>query len=259
MTLQTSKILGGIGAILLLIGVFPYISSYGIVELIGLILVLAGLYGFANEFRERGIFTYAVYGVIIAIIGAIIAIAVAALIVLPNISDFIMKIYPAWDGNLESLPSLSNMTPNTSAIDFADIIPFISAGIAILLIGWITAIVLTFFFRRSLRLMTTKTSVGLFATSGLLLFIGAILLVLFFLGAIIMWIGVLLLVVAFFTTHAPEPTTTATPHLPRPQQFNKPLPLSYPPLFLNHFARFAPPLMSKVTKRKSHFFYVQQK
>jgi uncharacterized membrane protein len=154
MTLQTSKTLGGIGAILLLIGVFPYLSFWGIIELVGLILVLAALYGFANEFRERGIFNYALYGVII------------------------------------------------------------TAGIAILLIGWITAIVSTFFFRRSLRLMSAKTNVGLFATAGLLMFLGAILLVLFFFGAIIIWIGVLLLIVAFFTTRVSEPTAPTPPPPP---------------------------------------------
>lgn len=207
MTPESSKNLGGIGAILMLIGVFPYISYYGIVELIGLILVLGALYGLAGYFRERGIFSLAVYGVIVAIVGAVIAMALAFIIVLPNITNFLMSIFPAWDGNLSTLPSISSMTPDTSAISFTDIIPFITAAIVVLIVGWITAIVSTYFFWRSFKMLAAKASVGLFATAGLLLFIGAVLLVLFFFGAILIWIGILLLAIAFFTMRTTQPVT----------------------------------------------------
>ena len=40
MTFESSKTLGGIGAILMFIGVFPYINYFGIIPLIGAILVL---------------------------------------------------------------------------------------------------------------------------------------------------------------------------------------------------------------------------
>jgi uncharacterized membrane protein len=48
MTFESSKTLGGIGALLMFIGVFPYISYFGIIELIGAILVLVALHGFAR-------------------------------------------------------------------------------------------------------------------------------------------------------------------------------------------------------------------
>ena len=58
MTLESNKILGGIGAILLFIGLIPYGEpSTGIIALVGLILVLVALYGFANIYKERGILT----------------------------------------------------------------------------------------------------------------------------------------------------------------------------------------------------------
>ena len=39
MTLESSKTLGGIGAILMFVGVLPTINYIGIIEIIGLILV----------------------------------------------------------------------------------------------------------------------------------------------------------------------------------------------------------------------------
>ena len=43
MNLETSKLLAGIGALLMFIGVIPFVSHYGIIEIIGVILVLAAL------------------------------------------------------------------------------------------------------------------------------------------------------------------------------------------------------------------------
>ena len=45
MTLESSKTLGGIGALLIFIGVFPYINYFGVLEIIGVILVLFALHG----------------------------------------------------------------------------------------------------------------------------------------------------------------------------------------------------------------------
>ena len=47
MTLESSKTLGGIGAILMFVGIFPFISYYGIVEIVGAVLILVGLHGLA--------------------------------------------------------------------------------------------------------------------------------------------------------------------------------------------------------------------
>lgn len=217
MNLETSKNVGGVGALLMLVGVFPYISFYGIVELVGFIMVMAALYSFANYFRERGIFNYALYGLLVAIIGAVLAVVFAILIVLPNISSFITKIYPTWNGDWSTLPSLSSMTPDTSAIDFADVVPFVSAAIVVLVVAWITAIVSAFLFRRSFVLISIKTTVGLFSTAGLLLLIGAALLILLIVpGVIIMWISILLLAIAFFTTHTVQPTMPTATSPPPP-------------------------------------------
>ena len=208
MTLESSKTLGGIGALLMFIGIFPYISYFGIVEIIGAILVLAALYSFGNYYKDSGIFNNALYGVMAGIVGVVSAVAIGLAIVLPNIKDFLMTIFPSWNGDWSTISSLSGMTPDTSNIGIGDVIPFISAAIVIFVILWIFAIIATFFVRRSFVRLSAKTNVGLFSTAGLLLLIGAFLVIFVGLGLILMWVAALILAIAFFTlkpTQQPPP------------------------------------------------------
>ena len=208
MTLESSKTLGGIGALLMFIGIFPYISYFGIVEIIGAILVLAALYSFGNYYKDSGIFNNALYGVMAGIVGVVSAVAIGLAIVLPNIKDFLMTIFPSWNGDWSTISSLSGMTPDTSNIGIGDVIPFISAAIVIFVVLWIFAIIATFFVRRSFVRLSAKTNVGLFSTAGLLLLIGAFLVIFVGLGLILMWVAALILAIAFFTlkpTQQPPP------------------------------------------------------
>jgi uncharacterized membrane protein len=198
MTLESSKTLGGIGALLMFIGIFPYINYFGIVELIGAILVLVALHGLGSYYKEEGIFNNALYGIITGVVGVVLAVAVGIVIVLSSITDFLMKIFPSWNGDWSTLPSLSGMTPNTGNIGFGDVIPFIVGAIMIIAILWVFAIIATFFLRRSLKQLSAKSNYGLFGTVGLLLLIGAFLVIVVGLGLILMWIAVLILAIAFF-------------------------------------------------------------
>ena len=210
MNLETSRILGGIGALLMFIGVIPYISYFGIVELIGAILVLTALYSLGRYYQEGGIFNNALYGIVTGIVGVVIAVAVGISVVLVNIQDFLMKLFPSWNGDWSTIPSLSGMTPNTSNIGIGDIIPFIVGAILIFVIFWVFAIIATFLIRRSLTQLSVKSSVGLFGTAGILLLIGAFLVIVFGLGLILMWIAALILAIAFFRlkpTQQPPPQT----------------------------------------------------
>jgi uncharacterized membrane protein len=100
------------------------------------------------------------------------------------------------------------MTPVTTNLDFSDVVPFIVAGISVIVILWIFAIVMAFFVRRSLLQVSSKTSVGLFSTAGLLLLVGAALTIIL-VGAFLIWIAVLLLAVAFLTMKT-QPQHVAT-------------------------------------------------
>jgi uncharacterized membrane protein len=218
MTIESSKNLGGIGAILLFVGILPYINYLGIVEIIGAIMVLVALHGIGSHYKDSEIFNNALYGIIAGIVGIVTAIVIGIALVLPSITDFIMKIYPSWNGDWSTLSSLSSMTPETSNINFSDIVPFITAALVIFVVLWVFAIIAAFLLRRSLRLVSAKSNTGLFSTAGLLLLIGAVLIIAFGLGVILIWIAMLILAIAFFTmkTSAEQPVTTASATPPPP-------------------------------------------
>jgi len=212
MTLETNKIVGGIGAILMLIGIIPANNYLSILELVGAIMILIALYGVGNYYGDSRIFRNALYGIVTGIVGVGIAIAVALTVILSNIKDLIYQLYPGWDGNWLSL---QGMNPDTNAFTSANfdpttLIPLISGIIAVLAIIWIFGIIATFFIRRSLNQVKEKSNVGLFGTAGLLLLIGAFLIIIG-IGLILMWIAVLLLAIAFFQLKPAEQTTTYPP------------------------------------------------
>ncbi len=215
MNFETNKIIGGIGAILMFIGIMPVGNYLSILELIGAIMILIALYGIGNYYRDSRIFRNALYGIITGIIGVGLAVAVALTVIFSNISDFIYQLYPGWDG---TWTSLQGMTPDTNAFtsanfDSTTLISLIVGIIAVLAIIWIFAIIATFFIRRSLKQVTEKSNVGLFGTAGLLLLIGAFLTIVG-IGLILMWIAILLLAIAFFQLKSSEPTTNYPPPPP---------------------------------------------
>jgi uncharacterized membrane protein len=205
MTLESSKTMGGIGAILLFIGVIPFVQYTWVIGLAGLILVLVALRGFSNHYQERGIFGNAIYGVAVAVLGAIIVGVLAFAVVLSNIKDLITQIYPGWNGDWSTL---QGMTPSTTNIVPSDIFPLIGGLIVVLVIAWVVIIIAAFFIYRSLKQVSNKSNVGLFGTAGLILLIGAIIPVF---GLILMWISALILAIAFFTLKSQEhPIATST-------------------------------------------------
>jgi len=220
MTIESSKTLGGVGSILLLIGVLPYISqfSFGILALVGIILILISLNGLANIYKERGIFNNSLYGFIAGIVGAILAAIVALVVVLSNLTSFLQKIYPTWDGKLGDISKLSGMTPTTTGLKFSDVSSLLVGLVAVFVIVWVFLIVWAVFARMSLKSLATKSGVGLFSTAGLLLIIGAALTVVI-IGLLLMWVGVLLMAIAFFQIKPQmmqSPTMEMPPTQPTP-------------------------------------------
>lgn len=192
MTLESSKNLGGVGAILLFIGVLPWIAPYGwILGLIGLLLVMLGFKGLADYYQEAGVFNNALYAVILTIVGVVI---------------FAVLLFTAAVGFLSALGlSFSNMADWSAVItewstgaapDLTIVLDFAAqillAGVAL----WICLIIGAVLLRKSLGVVSAKSGVGLFGITGLLILIGAVIPVI---GLLIIWIGVLLLAVAFFS------------------------------------------------------------
>ena len=110
MDFQTNKTLGGVGAILLLIGCLFFINAiFGLIGLIGFILYLIALGGFADYYSEKGIFNNALYGFIIFIIGVVVTFAVAVFVLV----DFLTSIgidLTNWQ-SLQSIDWASIITP----------------------------------------------------------------------------------------------------------------------------------------------------
>ncbi|MFQ5986156.1 MAG: DUF996 domain-containing protein, partial [Thermoplasmata archaeon] len=178
-TLAEAKTLGGVGAILLVLGTFiPFVG------IIGFILVLIAVKYISDVTRDRSVFDNMLYGVIIAIIGILV---VSLLILLPL---FGLGIIPGGE-----------FPPLTDPQAF-----FVFGTIALgLIVGWILAIISAVFLRRSFDSIATHMNVPRFRTVGLLYFVGAILIIAIGIGFIIIFIAEILMIVAFFSIQEPQP------------------------------------------------------
>jgi uncharacterized membrane protein len=189
------------------IGIIPYINYFGVVELIGLILVMVALYNLASHYREGGIFNNALYGLIIAIVGGVISVAAVIITILTSLTDFLYALFPDWNGDWTTL---SGLTPDPSNLSLDSIAPFLAGIFAVLIILWVSSIIAAYFIRRSLGTLSVKSGVGLFSIAGLLILIGAVLIILFGIGLILIWISALLLAIAFFQIRPQQAQPTAS-------------------------------------------------
>ncbi len=224
MTLESSKTLGLVGAILTLIGAFgvfgvPYLS---ILSLVGIIIILIGLRGLADVYQDKGIFNNSLYGFIAGIIGVVVAAVVLIADVLINMNAlkaFIQQIYPSWNGSWSTISSLAGQTANTSNLDTKPLVPFIELALLALVILYVFLIVWAFFARKSLKTLATKSNEGLFGTASLVPIIGAALTIII-VGVVIMWIAVLMMAIAFYRlkpqTEQPPVTYVTPPSTPTP-------------------------------------------
>jgi|APFre7841882654_1041346.scaffolds.fasta_scaffold00356_13 uncharacterized membrane protein len=201
MTLESSKTLGGIGAILMVIG--PLASVYtGVIGLVGLILVLVAFNGLADYYKERRIFNNVIFGVIAAIIGGVIAVAVvvtAAIDMLPVLGIHI--------SNWTDWTALQNFNWQ-GFTNWSALAPYVAAIVGALVVLFVFIVVAAIFLRRSLNTVSEKSGTHLFATTGLLVLIGAVLTVIV-IGFVLLWVAMILLAVAFFEIKT-EPTQAQT-------------------------------------------------
>jgi len=204
MSIENSKILGGVGALLMFIGVLPYLNYFGAIELVGLILVMIALYNLGSYYRESSIFNNALYGVIIGIVGVGVSIAAVFATVLTSLTNFLYAVFPDWNGDWTAL---SGLTPNPSNISLENVVPFIAGIFIVFIILWVFSILAAFFVRRSLGTLAIKSDVGLFSTAGLLMLIGAVMIIVFGIGLILIWVSILLIAIAFFRLRPQETQT----------------------------------------------------
>jgi uncharacterized membrane protein len=182
-SIESSKTLGGVGALLVAFGFFvPFLS------LVGIILVFIALKGIADSYGDSSIFQNALYGIIFLIIGAVA-------------------------GAVVILGALFGIGWTTAAIDYADMsslwafIGTIIIGVVVIFVFYLLSAI---FFKRSFDTLSAKTGEKMFGTAGLLMLVGAILTIVL-VGLILMLIAWILVAVAFFSVK-----TTAPPSAPAP-------------------------------------------
>lgn len=220
MTFETSKNLGGLGAILLVVAtvmvIFLPVATF-VVGAAGAIMLLIGLHGLAGYYKERGIFNNGLISFLVVVIGGIVSAVVFLYVVLANITPLLHEIYPGWNGDWTSLQNLPQ--PDTSALqsgnfDYSVLMPMLVGMVAVFVLVWIVAIIAGVFIRQSLNKIKDKSNVNMFGTAGIVVLIGAFLGIIV-IGYVIMVIGILMAAIAFFqlrpTPPIVEPAVSSPP------------------------------------------------
>jgi uncharacterized membrane protein len=180
--LSEAKILGGIGALLMLFGGF---ILPGLGAIVGLILIFIAVKYVSEECKDKSIFD----NYLMHFVYTVIAIVAVVVIFFASIGGFTFFTV------LESM----DFTDFNSVWTFFE--PYIMWWILALLIGWVFLIISSIYLKKSYYSIAKKTKVNSFRTTGLLYFIGAITLIIA-VGIIIILIAKILEIIAYF--HLPE-------------------------------------------------------
>ena len=189
MTLESSKTYGEIGALLMAISPFTSFFS-SVLGVAGLILVLVAFNELAYYYKDRRIFTNVIYGTLIAIVGIVItavAIVIAALGLL-SVLGFNISNWTTWT-------TLQNFNWQ-GFTNWNALVPYALAILGALIVLFVFIVITAIFLRRSYYIVSEKSGVHMFATTGLLTLIGAFLTIII-VGIFLLWISVILLAVSF--------------------------------------------------------------
>jgi len=182
--LSEAKILGGIGALLTLLGGF---LLPGLGAILGLILIFIAVKYISEECKDKSIFDH----YLMHFIYSVIAIIAVVMIFFISIGGFNLTFFTL----IESM----NFTDFNSVWNFFK--PYLVWWISALIIGWIFIIISGMYLKKSYYSIADKTKVNLFRTTGLIYFIGAITLIIA-IGIFIILIAKILEIIAYF--HLPE-------------------------------------------------------
>jgi uncharacterized membrane protein len=193
MTFESSKTLSAVGALLIVIGAVAgfVISFSGILSLIGIILVLIGVKGLANFYKEQGIFNNTLYSIITIVVGCVVGVGVIAVSAVAALADLGISL-----ANIEEWANIGTEVSTVFAdFDLSAIATLLGALLVGLVILWVAFIISMYFLRKSMNQLSAKSGVGLFGTAGLLMLIGA---VIPGIGLLLIWIGFIIATAAFF-------------------------------------------------------------
>jgi uncharacterized membrane protein len=169
--ISTQKMLGGIGYILILLSWIPRIGI--LLGIVGFVLWLISMYQLSNMLRRPSIFQKVLIAFILNIVGTVIAFAF---------------------GLMTGVSIFASVRGETGAI------LGLGLGVAFaIIVAYAISLVAFYFYKEAYEILAQATAHNLFKIGGLLLFIGAITIILFGLGAFLIPVGEIVLAVAFFT------------------------------------------------------------
>ena len=169
--ISTQKMLGGIGSILMLLGWIPGIGI--LLSILGVVLWIISMYQLSNILRKPSIFQKVLIGFVLNIGSTVIAFAF---------------------GLMAGISSFTSIRGETGAI-FG-----LGLGVVVaIIVAYAISLAAFYFYKEAYEILAQATNQNLFKIAGLLLFIGAITVILFGLGALLIIVGEIVLAVAFFT------------------------------------------------------------
>ncbi len=169
--ISTQKMLGGIGSILMLLGWIPGIGI--LLSILGVVLWIISIYQLSNILRKPSIFQKILIGFVLNIAGIVIALGF---------------------GLMAGISSFATMRDETGAI--------LGLGLGVIvaiIVAYAIGLVAFYFYKEAYDILAQATAHNLFKIAGLLMFIGAITIILFGLGALLIIAGYIVLPIAFFT------------------------------------------------------------
>ncbi len=179
---KTTKLLGGWGYIVLVVGGFLgfFLGPFsGILTLAGMVCVLIAFYRASNELNLPSIKR----DITIALVLNIIAYVLFFFIVGAAVAAYFMHgRHMGGNADADAAMALGGST------------------IAAAFIAWVLIIIGSWFWYKASQALTDGTGVGTYKTGGLLIFIGSITVIVFGIGFLITWIGEIIQTVAFFST-----------------------------------------------------------
>ncbi|MGB9749754.1 MAG: DUF996 domain-containing protein [Caldisericia bacterium] len=163
MDIKEAKIMGGVGSILTLLGFVPKVGW--IVSIVGFVLLYLAIKKISEAVTRSEILSDFIKAIVLSIVSLIILI---------------------FGGGATLFGIITLMRSG------------FGLGIILFILGWIVAIMGSYFYYQALSKLGESTNVTNFKTAGLLIFIGYILLIIG-IGAIIVLVGKIFEIVSFFS------------------------------------------------------------
>jgi uncharacterized membrane protein len=206
MELKEEKILGGIGAILTLFFIIPFIGW--VISLVGLILIAISIYKMGKKFNEKNLFSNYLLSIIFFFLSQV---SIVLGLIFAYIKGFFKNIEifnfdfqnRFFDGEKFFRKRPFGYPFNRDLPDFKNLLNLIHDRLwiilLVLLIVWVLIILGGIFKKKSFDILSLKTKIENFKLSGLLVLIGTILVPIFGIGFILILIGIIFEIIGFFS------------------------------------------------------------